>query len=125
MSTISKQSQSVKEKQAEALSRAQFGKSWSNFPAIINGFMKRGISEKDIKPRENVFTYAAWKALGRQVRRGEKGVRVLTFIPCSKEEKNPETGEVKVKAYSTPRSVSVFHISQTDSIDNAGMAVAI
>jgi len=114
MSTISKQSQSVKEKQAEALCRAQTGQSWTNFPAIIHGFVKKGISEKDIQPRENVFTYAAWQALGRQVRRGEKGVKILTFIPCNKEEKNPDTGEVKVKAYSTPRSVSVFHISQTD-----------
>ena len=123
MSTVTEHTKEVNEKQAEALSRALTGKSWSNFPAIINGFMKRGISEKDIKPRENVFTYAAWRALGRQVRRGEKGVRVLTFVPCNKKEENPDTGEVKVKTYNTPRTVSVFHISQTDEREVRNAAI--
>jgi hypothetical protein len=27
-----------------------------------------------------VFTYHAWRALGRQVRRGEHGVKVVTFV---------------------------------------------
>jgi hypothetical protein len=65
---------------SEALSRATTGLSMSNYPTIYSGFMEKGIPELEIKPRENVFTYAAWRALGRQVRRGEHGVKVLTFI---------------------------------------------
>src|SRR5437868_13233835 len=67
--------------QQEALSRAAAGQALTNWPAIIHGFAAKGIPESDIRPRENVFTYQAWRALGRQVRRGEHGVKVVTFVP--------------------------------------------
>ena len=66
--------------QQEALSRAATGQALTNYPAIIRGFMEKGIPADDIRPRENVFTYHAWRALGRQVRRGEHGVKVVTFV---------------------------------------------
>jgi hypothetical protein len=78
-------------KNGEALSRATSGMSISNYPTIYGGFIQKGIPESEIKPRENVFTYNAWKALGRQVRRGEHGVKVLTFIDCQR--KDEETGQ--------------------------------
>lgn len=105
----------VNEKQAEALSRARTGQTWSNYPAIIRGFTARGIPESNILPRENIFTYAAWQALGRQVRKGEHGVKIITYIPCDRKVKDTKTGEVKIEIYSAPRTVSVFHISQTDT----------
>lgn len=115
MATLTENPKQVKsEKQAEALSRALTGQSWSNFPAIIQGFTSRGIPEDQISPRENVFTYAAWQALGRQVRKGEHGVKVLTYVNGQSKEKQDD-GTEKVKAYSYPRTVSVFHISQTDT----------
>ena len=61
---------------ARITSRAVHGQSLSNFPAIFQGFAAKGIPESEIKPRENVFTFNAWKALGRVVRRGEHGVKV-------------------------------------------------
>ena len=114
METLTENRSKVNERQAEALSRALTGQSWSNFPAIIQGFTARGIPEEQILPRENVFTYQAWRALGRQVRRGERGVRVITYIQRDEKTEDSETGEVKIRTYSVPRSVSVFHISQTD-----------
>src|SRR5579862_5703501 len=66
--------------QQESLTRAVAGQSFSNWPAIIQGFAAKGIPVDDIRPRENVFTYHAWRALGRQVRRGEHGVKVVTFV---------------------------------------------
>src|SRR4051794_10562337 len=66
--------------QQESLSRAVAGQSFTNWPAIIRGFVAMGVAEYDIRPRENVFTYHAWRALGRQVRRGEHGVKVVTFV---------------------------------------------
>lgn len=96
----------------EALSRAISGQSVANYAQIYQGFMARGIPESEIKPRENVFTYDAWRALGRQVRRGEHGISVFTFIECAK--KDEETGEEK--AYRRPWRTRVFHISQTDPI---------
>ncbi len=99
--------------QREALSRAISGQSVANYAQIYRGFMARGIPESEIKPRENVFTYDTWRALGRQVRRGEHGVRVLTFI--DREKKDEQTGEVK-ETYRRPWFTTVFHISQTDVV---------
>jgi hypothetical protein len=70
------------ELQQEALGRAVQSQSIMNYPSIFAGFMAKGIPESQILPRENVFTYNAWKALGRQVRKGEHGVKCVTFILC-------------------------------------------
>ena len=92
--------------QSEALYRAESSLSTSNYPAIYAGFEDKGIS--DIQPRVNVFTYQAWRAKGRQVRKGEHGVRVVTWITG----KDKKTG----KESKYPKKTTVFHISQTDSI---------
>ena len=97
------------EMQAEALDRARNGVTLTNYPAIITEFHARGLAIDDIRPRENVFTFNAWKALGRVVRRGEHGVKVITFVPV----KDKETGEVTGKR---PWTSTVFHISQTDPL---------
>jgi len=98
----------------EALSRATSGMTLTNYPAIYAGFMAKGIPETEIQPRVNVFTFNAWKALGRNVRKGEHGVHVLTFIDTVKEETNEQTREVKKHVSSRPWGTTVFHISQTE-----------
>jgi hypothetical protein len=98
----------------EALTRAVSGQSFTNFPAIFQGFAAKGIPEAEIKPRENVFTFDAWKALGRVVRRGEHGVKVVTFIDCQSKETDPDTGERKV--IRRPWTTTVFHVSQTEPL---------
>jgi len=108
----------VNERNKAALHRADSGQSLSNYPAIFQGFGKRGIPETEILPRENVFTYAAWKALGRQVRRGEKGIKVVTFVPMKVKDKKDET---KTKTVRRPRNTTVFHISQTKAVQNAAI----
>jgi hypothetical protein len=111
--------QATKEQiQQEALSRALSGQSLSNWPAIVRGFLAKGIPEDEILPRENCFTYHAWRALGRQVRRGEHGVKVVTFLPArDREETDPTTGERKTaRRSSRPWTATVFHVSQTDQI---------
>ncbi len=100
------------QQQSEALSRATSNLSMLNYPAIYEGFEGKGIS--DIRPRENVFTYNAWKAKGRQVRKGEHGVKVVTWIDCKSKDIDPDTGEPK--KYKRAKSATVFHISQTDPI---------
>ena len=97
----------------EALTRAISGETMSNYPAIYEGFIAKGIPEAEILPRENVFTFNAWRALGRTVLRGEHGVKVLTFIERASKE-TEGTGERKTirLAWST----TVFHVSQTEAI---------
>ena len=106
--------------QQEALTRAATGQSLSNWPAIISGFAARGIPEDDIRPRENVFTYHAWRALGRQVRRGEHGVKVATFVAVKgKADADADTTDADGKrkaGYRRPWIATVFHVSQTDPI---------
>lgn len=104
----------VTESMLESLKRAVSGESFSNFPAIFRGFVAKGIPEAEIKPRENVFTYEAWRALGRQVRRGEHGVKIVTFIESKSKETDPDTGERKL--IRRPWTSTVFHISQTGVI---------
>ncbi len=94
----------------EALKNATQNQSLMNYTAIYEGFVAKGLLEADIKPRENVFTFAAWKALNRVVRRGEHGVKVVTWVQMTKTDK--ATGE-KI-GYKVPRSTTVFHLTQTD-----------
>ena len=99
----------------ETIRKAQSGASLMNDMAVIVGFSDKGISEPEINPRVNVFTYNAWRALGRQVRKGEHGVKITTYVQASKEDK--ETGESD--PYKFPRTTTVFHVSQTDPIQTA------
>ena len=98
----------------ESLKRAVSGQSFTNFPAIFQGFAAKSIPESEIKPRENVFTFEAWKALGRVVRRGEHGVKVVTFIETKSKEVDEDTGERKI--IRRPWTTTVFHISQTEPL---------
>lgn len=103
----------VQEIQQEALCRAQNGQAVTNYSAIYSGFMEKGIPQHEILPRENVFTFNAWKALKRHVRKGEHGVKVSVFVNTSKTETD-ENGTETTKGHSFPRTTTVFHISQTD-----------
>ena len=111
--------------QAEALSRAMHGQSRSNLGEIFNGFKAMGIADVDILPRENIFTFWAWKALGRQVRKGEHGVRVTTWIESRRQLRSDPKDQQSNAADATSqahtrsrfsRPVTVFHISQTEPV---------
>lgn len=104
----------------EALARAQIERSIANYAPIIDGFSQKGIPASEITPRVNVFTFFAWKAKGRRVRKGEHGVKITSWVPVlgkMKTEKDPKTGEEKTVASLRPKTTTVFHISQTDPID--------
>jgi len=97
------------EKAQAALIRAKSGNSIINYSKVISGFIAKGVNAAEIMPRENVLTYAAWPALGRQVKRGEHGVKVITWVDYEKD------GEKK----KFPSKSTVFHISQTEPIKEA------
>ncbi len=97
--------------QSEALDRARNNISMANYPAIFAGFAEKGIV--DIQPRINVFTFHAWKALGRQVRKGEHGIKVVTWVEMSKKAEGSET---KGSSFRSPKTTTVFHVSQTNVV---------
>jgi hypothetical protein len=103
------------QERAEALTRAVSGQAMSNYPAIYQGFIAKGIPESDIRPRGNVFTFDAWKALGRYVRKGEHGVKVVTFVECTKKDETG-TGAGEKKSFRRPWTTTVFHFSQTEPL---------
>lgn len=106
--------QSREQIQQEALTRAITGQSMSNYPAIFQGFMEKGIPEDQIKPRENVLSFQAWKKLGRYVRRGEHGVKICTFVPVpDSKSKSADPDEQRTRLM--PHYVAVFHITQTEA----------
>lgn len=46
-----------------ALHRATTSASMANYGAIFAGFQAMGIPADQIQPRQNIFTFAAWRAL--------------------------------------------------------------
>lgn len=102
---------------AEALARIEDGES-NNDEVVIEEFEALGYS--NVIPRETVLTYTAWQAKGRQVRKGEKSVKIETWIPVRA--KLDENGKPKLDENGRPLMVlkrklaSVFHIDQTDPI---------
>ena len=111
----SQHNSSKDEARREALMRAVSGQTMSNYPAIFHGFIAKGIPESEIKPRQNVFTFEAWKAQGRYVRKGEHGVKVVTFIETKSKEIDKDTGEPKF--IRRPWTTTVFHVSQTEAMN--------
>lgn len=91
----------------EALARARSGDFNSNYGPIFEGFLAKGLRLDDIRPRENVLTFNAWKALGRVVRRGETGVSIVTWIETEKDGQRTRR----------PKTTTVFHISQTEPLN--------
>lgn len=111
--------------QQEALTRAVSGHALTNYATIIAGFVAKGIPAGQILPRENVFTFNAWKALGRSVRKGEHGVKVCVWVPVTGKGTSTTTttditaeskGAKSSSAFTMPRSTTVFHVSQTEPI---------
>lgn len=92
------------EQEQTALIRAVTNVSMANYAVIFEGLMEKGIPADDIIPRENVFTFPAWKALGRIVKKGERGVKIVTFVS------NEKIGKT------FPKTTTVFHISQTEEL---------
>lgn len=62
---------------------------------------------------KEVAGYNRWEEMGRQVKKGERGIEILApvFIKKKKEE---EDGTIKEDTYTRFRSVRVFDISQTE-----------
>lgn len=65
-------------------------------------------------------SYKQWESLGANVRKGEKGTRIVFFSPVTKE--NKQTGEKE--SYAVLKAYWVFNASQVDGIEIAPTASA-
>lgn len=89
---------------------------WTAWLAIAARFHTYSLNNQILIWTQNpdatrVAGYRAWTRLGRQVRRGEKGLRILA--PCTYNTTDDTTGE-ETRVVRGFRSVAVFDISQTD-----------
>lgn len=116
MASLPESLRTAKETPAEALARIQSGFS-KNDSLVVALFAARGIDPAAIEPRENVLTYRAWQAKGRQVCKGERSVKISTFIPVEAKV-DPVTGKVLEPASSRPWTAAVFHVSQTKAVQS-------
>ncbi|WP_295122444.1 ArdC-like ssDNA-binding domain-containing protein [uncultured Leifsonia sp.] len=66
-----------------------------------------------------VAGFRQWQAKGRQVRRGEKAIKIFGYSTKKITEEDPETGDEVEKRLTRFPVLSVFDIDQTDPIDGA------
>lgn len=72
-----------------------------------------------------VAGYQTWKQFGRQVRRGETGIRIIAPAYYKKHEQDLETGEEITRQVTFFRSASVFDYSQTEGEPLPEVAVPV
>ncbi|WP_454778720.1 ArdC family protein [Georgenia muralis] len=64
-----------------------------------------------------VAGFRQWQAKGRQVRKGEKALKIFGYSTKKTTEEDPETGEEVERSHVRFPVLSVFDISQTDPVD--------
>jgi antirestriction protein ArdC len=99
--------------QRAALERARNPRLGPNIARVLAECAERGFVDPPPVPGRTVLTFTAWRALGRTVRRGERGIRIPVVIPTPND---PETGEPGRRIIHT---AAVFHVSQTDPLPPA------
>jgi len=92
--------------QAWLKSAARFHK-YSAGNALLIAFQRRDATR--------VAGYRKWQTMGRQVRKGEKGISILAPVPLLSDHTDDDTGDTrKVQVGVRFRGATVFDISQTD-----------
>ena len=114
---MKKKTQEEKEREMEKILEQEMGwemnedKDTDNCKVVVEEFAKRGLPEASINPKEDVFTYKKWQSLGRQVKKGEKGVKISWLAPMGKDDEEGKRCRWLTR--------SVFHITQTEEIKKA------
>lgn len=95
---------------------------WARFIRFAQSFHRYSLGNllliwAQMPEATHVAGYRSWQARGRQVRKGEKGMRIFGGRRVTYTETNPRTGEDEEKDGMRFFPVSVFDISQTDVTD--------
>ena len=90
---------------------------WARFLAFATGFHSYGLSNvllilSQRPDASRVAGFRQWQERGRQVRKGERSIKIFGYATKKTEDEN---GEEERRAYFP--ILSVFDVSQTDSID--------
>lgn len=107
--------------QVEALATSE---AWSQFLAFAGKFHRYSLNNLllILAQRENatqVAGYRTWQKLGRQVRKGERGIRIFGGREVTETIEDETTGEETERRRTRFFPVSVFDLAQTDPIEGA------
>jgi antirestriction protein ArdC len=72
-----------------------------------------------------VAGYRTWQSLDRQVKRGEKAIRIIAPASYEQKERDEQTGEEVDRQVTFFRGASVFDVSQTDGAPLPEVAVPV
>ena len=72
-----------------------------------------------------VAGYRTWQSLGRQVKKGEKAIRIIAPAYYKKKEREEQSGEDRERQVTFFRGASVFDLSQTEGEPLPEIAVPI
>jgi antirestriction protein ArdC len=105
--------------QVEALRQSE---TWTQFLAFARAFHRYSINNLLLilaqQPEaSHVAGYRTWQSLNRQVRKGERGIRIFGGRDVRETVGNEQTGEEEEQRRTRFFPVSVFDINQTDLID--------
>lgn len=106
-------------KQIEALRDSQ---TWTQFLAFAQAFHRYSLGNlllifAQCPEATHVAGYRTWQNLNRQVRKGERGIRIFGGRDVRETIENEQTGEEEEQRRTRFFPVSVFDMAQTDLID--------
>lgn len=105
--------------QIEMLKDSEAWKAWLTYAASFHSYSVRNIlliyAQRPMATQ--VAGYKSWQERGRQVRKGEHGIRILGGRTVVRTETNPDSGEEEEKRRVQFFPCSVFDVEQTDLVD--------
>lgn len=105
--------------QIETLKDSEAWKAWLTYAASFRSYSVRNIllihAQRPMATQ--VAGYKSWQERGRQVRKGERGIRILGGKTVVRTETNPDSGEEEEKRRVQFFPCSVFDVEQTDLVD--------
>lgn len=113
--------------QVEALRTSDEWTRFLSFAAPFHSYSIRNILLilSQCEHASQVAGYRKWQSVGRQVRKGEKAIKIFGYSTKKFTETDAETGEEVEKRRTTFPLLNVFDISQTDPIEGADQAPEI
>lgn len=97
---------------------------WARYLTFCAAFHRYSLSNvllilSQCEDATQVAGYRAWQKLGRQVRKGERGIQIIGTGERTTTEEDEETGEESTKRRRVFFPVSVFDIGQTEVMEGA------
>ncbi|GAA1890293.1 ArdC-like ssDNA-binding domain-containing protein [Williamsia serinedens] len=105
--------------QVQAMAESTGWREWLDYLANFHSYSLRNILliAAQRPDATQVAGFRTWQSLGRQVRKGERAIRIFGFSSKKVTETDPATGEESQTRIPRFPILSVFDIAQTDPID--------